>query len=245
MVPRSGNGVGGGVISLFKGQIWSQARYIETNVPGEKNVLLKALAHSKDVATLKKYLNMTLGNQVACHVKLTQFWIRGRWRTKMCPQSLKQLQPTLLVCPRHCLQFFSSVECSLRSYLSATNTIGKTSHNHFLNFFYNSTVWQCHNGDWSHPFLASSPFYKKNVQSKKLRPAPAKVPLLPGSICANTGLTSSPFLAAVGPWAISSTRSHGAFPPAPTSLRCKSSSTGAMLGRGTLFFDKPLRLCRW
>ena len=110
--------------------------------------------------------------------------------------------------------FFSSVECSLRSYLSATNTIGKTSHNHFLIFFYNSTVWQCHNGDWSHPFLASSPFYKKNVQSKKLRPAPAKVPLLPGSICANTGLTSSPFLAAVGPWAISSTRSHGAFPPA-------------------------------
>ena len=54
----------------------------------------------------------------------------------MCPQSLKQLQPTLLVCPRHfCLQFFSSVECSLRSYLSATNTIGKTSHNHFFNFF--------------------------------------------------------------------------------------------------------------
>ena len=126
----------------------------------------------------------------------------------MCPQSLKQLQPTLLVCPRHiCLQKI-----------------------------YNSTV--------SHPFLASSPFYKKNVQSKKLRPAPAKVPLLPGSICANTGLTSSPFLAAVGPWATSSTRSHGAFPPAPTSLRCKSSSTGAMLGRGTLFFDKPLRLCR-
>ena len=175
MVPRSGNGVGGGVISLFKGQIWSQARYIETNVPGEKNVLLKALAHSKDVATLKKYLNMTLGNQVACHVKLTQFWIRGRWRTKMCPQSLKQLQPTLLVCPRHfCLQFFSSVECSLRSYLSATNTIGKTSHNHFLNFFYNSTVWQCHNGDWSHPFLASSPFYKKKRPIQKAPTSPCQ-----------------------------------------------------------------------
>ena len=163
----------------------------------------------------------------------------------MCPQSLKQLQPTLLVCPRHfCLQFFSSVECSLRSYLSATNTIGKTSHNHFLIFFITAQCDSVTMVTGHIPFQRRHLFIKKNVQSKKLRPSPAKVPLLPGSICANTGLTSSPFLAAVGPWAISSTRSHGAFPPPPTSLRCKSSSTGAMLGRGTLFFDKPLRLCR-
>ena len=56
----------------------------------------------------------------------------------MCPQSLKQLQPTLLVCPRHiCLQKI-----------------------------YNSTV--------SHPFLASSPFYKKKRPIQKAPTSPCQ-----------------------------------------------------------------------
>jgi len=42
---------------------WCWKRYTETNVPSERNVLLKALAQSKDMSTLGKYLNMTLGQE--------------------------------------------------------------------------------------------------------------------------------------------------------------------------------------